>query len=118
MWWPTSTAMFDYFADNQLAAISRYASTTTSNPVMATSFGYDDVGRLESIHHLGTALGSTFEEEHAYGYDDANRLTSYANLIDGIMADYGYDDAGQLERADDSLLTDEAYSYDHNGNVI
>ena len=48
-----------------------------------------------------------------------NRLTSYANLIDGIMADYGYDDAGQLEERPLRFAPHrQAYSYDHNGNVI
>ena len=109
---------FTYNPDNQLASLARYAGTTTANPVATTDFGYDALGRTSLIHHLGIAPGSAFEQEHRYAYDDASRLTSYADLIDGIMADYGYDRRNQLVSADDSglVLPDEAYTYDNNGN--
>jgi len=73
---------------------------TTANPVASTAFGYDAAGRLNLIHHLGLAYGSTFEESHSYEYDDANRLTSDTNAIDRVMAEYGYDARRQLTSAD------------------
>jgi hypothetical protein len=109
---------FAYERDSTLASMVRYAGVTTANPVASTEFGRDAAGRLNSIHHLGLAAGSEFEEEHSYGYDDANRLTSYENLIDEVLATYGHDDRGQITSAEDSnsVLPDEAYTWDENGN--
>jgi hypothetical protein len=113
-----ATSRNTYNRDGRFASVERYAGVTTANPVASTAFGYDAAGRLNLIHHLGLAAGSEFEESHSYGYDGANRLTSYANLIDEVLATYGYDARGQITSAEDSnsVLPDEAYDYDDNGN--
>ncbi len=107
---------FAYNAANQWTSINRYASTTTANAVVETTFGYDAFGRLEAILHAG----STFLEEHHYGFDGANRISWYSDNVVGYEAAYEYDNRGQLLEVDTVSIfhSSESYEYDANGNRV
>jgi YD repeat-containing protein len=96
---------------NQITGLTRYDDLTGISSVANTSYTYDLAGRLESlIHERG---GSTLA---SYGlmYDAANRIIRSSGT-DGVQ-DYGYDSTNQLTTATHTTQTDEAYSYDANGN--
>ena len=80
---------------------------------MATShYTYDSAGRLTDLAYKngGTNLFTPYE----WSYDAMSRVTQFVSA-DGT-ADYTYDKTSQLTAADHTVLTDESYSYDKNGN--
>jgi len=106
----------DYTYDDagQWAAISRYADLAATDLVATGTYGYDLTGRLTDLTYAKT--GATLPD-YDWVFDAANRITQYDNSIDGTV-DYTNDDAGQLTGADYDYQTDEAYTYDDNGNRI
>ncbi len=106
---------FTYNKASQLSTITRYAALTATNLVAASTFGYDDRGRLQSLTHT---RGGTTLAGYGFGYDEANRLTSFTNSVHtDESATYTYDDRGQLTNVDRTgTAFDELYIYDPNGN--
>ena len=72
-----------------------------------TTYGYDDLGRLESLRQTTAATPVLYD--YSYAYDAADRLTS--ETLNGVTRTYGYDDAGQLTNDNGTV-----YSYDKAGN--
>jgi RHS repeat-associated protein len=104
---------FAYNALGQFDTITRYASLNTSELVATTAHGYDLAHRLTGITHQDNTP-ATFAG-YDYTYDAANRITSINSFIDGL-SEFDYDNRGQLTDANHATQTDEAYTYDDNGN--
>jgi RHS repeat-associated protein len=100
-----------YNAVNQIATLNRYSDLTGTSSVANTSYTYDLAGRLQTLTHQhgGNTLAS-----YGLTYDNANRIIQSSGT-DGTQ-DYGYDSTNQLTTANHTTQTDEAYSYDANGN--
>lgn len=103
---------FTYNDAGQRTDIDRYSDLTGTNRIGRTTFGYDEQGRLDDIVHLD-ALDAVMAD-YDFLYDLADQLTNSAHH--GESTTYAYDDAGQLTAANHSVQTDEAYSFDLNGN--
>jgi RHS repeat-associated protein len=104
-----------YNKDSQLASITRYAALTATSLVAASTYGYDNRGRLTSLSHK---KNSTTFAGYGFSYDDANRLTSLTNsAYANENAAFTYDDRGQLTFEDRGGYPDDRwYDYDQNGN--
>jgi RHS repeat-associated protein len=100
-----------YNAVNQIATLNRYSDLTGTSSVANTSYTYDLAGRLQTLTHQhgGNTLAS-----YGLTYDNANRIIQSSGT-DGTQ-DYSYDSTNQLTTANHTTQTDEAYSYDANGN--
>ncbi|MEH2218468.1 MAG: FG-GAP-like repeat-containing protein [Nostoc sp.] len=96
---------------SQLKNITRYADLGDTQLVAGSSYIYDNAGRLTNLTHK---RGTTNLAGYTLDYDAANRITKFTSS-DGT-SDYNYDDTNQLTGSDHSFQTDEAYSYDANGN--
>ncbi|MCP4376076.1 MAG: hypothetical protein GY794_07890, partial [bacterium] len=102
---------------------ARYADTDSDNQiddlVATSSQSYDSAGRLTDLVH---AQGATQFAGYNWTFDAAGRImqfvhTDYLNVTH--TSDYTYDDAGQLTAANhNGSQTNEAYTYDDNGNRI
>jgi RHS repeat-associated protein len=104
---------FAYNAASQFDTITRYADLAGTDLVATTTFGYETgIGRLESIAH---AKGMTTLASYNYTYDLAGRFDEIDSLLDGLTT-YSHDNRGQLTAANHATQTDEAYTYDDNGN--
>ena len=95
----------------QFSEITRYADTAGTLLVAATLFTYDDTHRLTSLEH---EQGATTLADYSWTFDASGRITAQSSP-DGSVS-YTYDDAGQLTEADWVSGTDEAFTYDENGN--
>ena len=104
---------FAYDAAGRLSTVDRYESLGTTAAVAASAYAFDDAGRLTDLDHT-TADGATTLAFYDWTYDAAGRLTQTASA-DGT-AEFSYDDTGQLLGVDNSVLTDETYTYDAAGN--
>ena len=102
---------FGYTPNGQVNIVNRYASTNTSVPLVNTNLNLNDVLRLTRVLHK---LGTTTLSDSTWTYDAAQRIRQMTSP-DGTTT-YTYDDTDQLTVADHSYQTDEAYSYDLNGN--
>jgi RHS repeat-associated protein len=100
-----------YNTVNQIATLNRYGDLTGTSSVANTSYTYDLAGRLQTLTHQhgGNTLAS-----YGLTYDNANRIIQSSGT-DGTQ-DYSYDSTNQLTTATHTTQTDEAYSYDANGN--
>ena len=103
---------FTYNARGQFSTITRYASLDTSELVVTSNYGYDNIGRLTSLDHVQS---STTLAGYDLAYDAASRITSIDSYADGL-SEFDYDNTSQLIGADHTGQTDEAYSFDENGN--
>jgi RHS repeat-associated protein len=103
-------ADFTYHDDGQFDTINRYADLAGTQLVAASSYGYDDIGRLTGLDHTYGIDESIYEWE----YDVASRIVD-VTLPDGSSV-FDYDATDQLVDATHSYQDDEAYDYDDNGN--
>jgi RHS repeat-associated protein len=100
-----------YNTVNQIATLNRYSDLTGTSSVANTSYTYDLAGRLQTLIHQH---GVTTLASYGLTYDAANRIIQSSGT-DGTQ-DYSYDSTNQLTTATHTTQTDEAYSYDANGN--
>jgi RHS repeat-associated protein len=111
----TSTASkrvnFRYDRKGQITRLNRFASSDNSVPLVVTNLDYDPTGFVSQIQH---SLGNTTLSNNTWNHDAASRVTQFTNP-DGSSA-YSYDNTDQLTATNHSYQTDEAYSYDANGN--
>ncbi|MFH5806179.1 hypothetical protein ACG2DA_19165, partial [Alienimonas sp. DA493] len=105
-------ATLGYDLDGRLTGLSRFESQDASAPVADTAAVFDAADRLTSLDH--NAPGGGALANYDWTYDADGRLTQTVSA-DGT-ADFGYDDTDQLLSAVNSVLADEAYSYDLAGN--
>ena len=97
----------------QIASINRYRDLTGTQLSIGTSYSYDSLNRLTGISHKNEA--SLTVASYNYSYDNGSRISQIGS-VDGTT-DYNYDGTNQLTGANySSSQTDEAYSYDANGN--
>jgi YD repeat-containing protein len=102
-----------YDAASFMTGMTRYQDLGGSNQVAKSDYTYDPVGRLTNLKHSHN--GNTIAD-YGWTYDGANRITKSVD-VDG-SSDYSYDKTNQLTGSDRSTQSDEAYSYDSNGNRI
>ncbi|MGE3407544.1 MAG: Calx-beta domain-containing protein [Pirellulales bacterium] len=104
-----------YNAGGQYTSISRYKDLDggNGNLVIATTYGYDTLGRLTDLDHKDntTALVAGYD----WTFDAKGRVTQFVSSVDGT-SDYTYDNTDQLIAADHDYQNDEEYEYDENGN--
>jgi RHS repeat-associated protein len=100
-----------YDGAGRLDTISRYTDTAGTEAVATSDYAYDIAGRISGLTH---ATGGTTWADYDFTWDAASRITQIVSP-DGT-ADYTYDDTNQLLTADHSVLADETYSFDLNGN--
>jgi RHS repeat-associated protein len=101
-----------YDAASQMTGLNRYRDVLGANLVASSLYTYDLASRLTSINYQ--RANNTVINSFSYTYDAANRLTIETSN-DGT-SNYSYDSTDQLTAADHSTQTDEAYTYDANGN--
>jgi RHS repeat-associated protein len=105
---------FSYNSSGQYTEIARFNDLDglTADEVATSTYGYDSLSRLTDLEYenAGVDLFTPYE----WTFDSLNRITQFVSQ-DGTT-DYDYDKTGQLTDADHSSQTDEAYSYDANGN--
>jgi RHS repeat-associated protein len=107
---------FGYNELGQFALIERFTDLGGTQVVVASSYLYDSLNRLQSLTHSNASDTVAF---YNFTYDAASRITQIAD-VDGLT-NYSYDARSQLtgaERADADLRGDEAYEYDANGNRV
>jgi RHS repeat-associated protein len=105
---------FAYNGLGQFTAIARFKDTDggSTHEVATSSFTFDTLNRLTGLAYKkgGTDLFTPY----SFSYDTLGRITSTTNQ-DGTT-DYTYDKTSQLTAANHSYQTDEAYTFDANGN--
>ncbi len=101
-----------YNAIGQFSSIARYADLAATDEVATSTFTYDTLHRLTGIDYEKNSVD--LFTPYSYSYDAMSRVTQMVNQ-DGT-SDYDYDSTSQLTDADHTYQTDEAYSYDDNGN--
>ncbi len=101
---------FTYYDDGQFDTITRFTDLAGAAGLNASTYGYDDIGRLGTLSHDNTG-GSPLTLSYSWQYDAAGRITQMTSP-DGPN-DYTYDNTDQLLTA---TLTNETYGYDDNGN--
>ena len=105
--------------DGSLGRVDRSSGPADGNSGSRTEYGYDRLGRLNSIVHLD-AQGALLHPnaELSYLLDAEGRVLSESHA--GNTATYSYDADGQLTGAihDDLAYPDESYDYDLAGNRI
>src|SRR5207247_887195 len=80
---------FSYDAAGQPQQIARYSDLAGNNPVAATDFVFDQIGRLTSMTHSG---GEEILADYDWTYDAANRVTSFSDAAHpDENAAYNYD---------------------------
>jgi RHS repeat-associated protein len=115
-------AIYEYFADGQLAKMDRHRYTTSWNLLVQSQWSHDDAGRIKDLKHFKPD-GTTLLAGYGYGWDAAGRMTSMdfsshvRNNDSEDVAAFTHDAAGQLTGADrPNTANDEGYTYDDNGN--
>ncbi|MBD2459072.1 putative Ig domain-containing protein [Nostoc sp. FACHB-87] len=103
---------YSYDSRGDRAQIQRFSDLAGTQLVGSSNFNYDALQRLTGITHSNGA-GSTLAN-YSYNYNLASFLNS--ETYKGQTTNYIYDRANQLTNADRSLLPDENYTYDANGN--
>lgn len=103
---------YSYNGRGDRTQIQRFSNLAGTQLVGSSSFNYDALQRLTGITHSNGA-GSTLAN-YSYNYNLASFLNS--ETYKGQTTNYTYDRANQLTNADRSLLPDENYTYDANGN--
>ncbi|XZE36947.1 RHS repeat-associated core domain-containing protein [Pirellulaceae bacterium SH501] len=111
---------FAYTVDGLFDSITRYKSLTggSANEVARSEYTRDDLGRITSLEHLHD---TTSIADYNFTYDAYSRITQVAaTSLVGLAGttDFTYDTTGQLTAADHTHISDEAYSYDENGNRL
>lgn len=109
---------FAYTVDGLFDSITRYKSLTggSANEVARSEYTRDDLGRITSLEHLHD---TTSIADYNFIFDAYSRITQVAaTSLVGLAGttDFTYDTTGQLTAADHTHISDEAYSYDENGN--
>lgn len=106
---------FNYNAFGQSTSVNRYANLAGTQLVAATSYTYDNLGRLNSLTHNNASKNLAF---YNFAYNPTSRISQITD-IDGIT-NYTYDQRNQLIEANHTNANnpDESYSYDANGNRI
>ncbi|WP_419193218.1 RHS repeat domain-containing protein [Kolteria novifilia] len=107
---------FAYDGIGQFTQIDRYSDLVGTTLVASSTYGYDTLGRLESLAHVNGS-GQVINT-YTYTFDALNRIDTMTS-IDGTV-DYTYDEEDQLTAADhvDAIQSDESYVYDANGNRL
>lgn len=100
-----------YDAASQMTDLNRFTDLAGLNAVANTGYTYDANGRLTNLTHK---QGNNNLAAYSYVYDAVNRITQTTS-VDGTST-FSYDATNQLTSTDHSYQTDEAYSYDANGN--
>ena len=103
---------FVYNARGDRTETHRFADLAGTQLISHSTFDYDDSARIVDIKHLN-ALNEVLVD-YDYAYDLASRLVAESHH--GNSTTYSYDPIGQLLTADHTLLPDEFYNYDLNGN--
>ncbi|XZE36949.1 RHS repeat-associated core domain-containing protein [Pirellulaceae bacterium SH501] len=109
---------FAYTVDGLFDSITRYKSLAggSANEVARSEYTRDDLGRITSLEHLHD---TTSIADYNFIFDAYSRITQVAaTSLVGLAGttDFTYDTTGQLTAADHTHISDEAYSYDENGN--
>ncbi len=104
---------FAYNALGQFTSIARYKAVAggSGNEVATSTYGYDAQARLTSLDHK---KGAANIANYAWTFDTLNRVATFASP-DGT-ATYKYDATSQLTSVDNTVLADESYVNDLNGN--
>lgn len=105
---------FGYNAALMRTSATRFSNLAGTTIIGSSAYDYDESGRIKSIVH-SWPLGQTIADYH-YTFDIANQLTGWSHH--GDTAVYTYDLTGQLIGADHTVLPDEFFNYDKNGNRI
>ena len=98
----------------QFTSIARFNSTAGggANEVATSNYAYDTQARLTGLDYQKG--GTNLFAPYAWTYDSLSRVTQSSSQ-DGT-SDFTYDATDQLTAAVHSFQTDEAFSYDANGN--
>ena len=103
---------FDYNARGDQIEIRRFADAVGAVRSGRSTFDYVASGRVVDIRHRDAV--DQVLADYDYAYDLLDRLISESHH--GNSTAYTYDLTDQLLGADHSLLPDEFYTYDANGN--
>ncbi len=113
---PNKRVNLSYNAVGQLETLQRLTGTTFNQTVVTTTYAYNDpLNRLTQIQHANVTGGTI--SSYAFNYDNGSRIRKIQNA-DGTFVNYDYANNDELKAADYSPMsrTDEAYTYDANGN--
>ena len=105
-------ADYTYNPDGSVNTLTRYSDDGLTT-VAASSYTYDQVGRLTALIHSPAAGSGTIK--YTWGYDADSRVTSMGTPDDTTNS-IGYDATSELTGVDYTYQTDESYTYDADGN--
>src|SRR6185437_15195408 len=101
---------FAYNALGDFTTIKRFGNLSGTNPVVTSTYTYNDFGLLTGITHKHN---TTILDAFTTTYDAFGRVASFTSTADG-ETDYTYDATNQLTAA--SGTQSASYSFDANGN--
>ena len=93
---------------NVTAIETGLSATVTTGDV--TTYGYDDVDRLELVDPPGPG-------DRTYSYDADGRRTGFVNELDGTWT-YGYDGLGRLVSQTDPTAGTTGYGWDEASRLV
>jgi hypothetical protein len=110
----------EYNAAGQFTTIVRYKDLDggSTNIVADTAHIYDGIGRLINLAHYHDM---TMLAEYELSYDALSRVTTLdfdSDMGNNGLSEYGYDHTSQVTTADHDYQSDEAFSFDENGNRL
>ena len=103
---------YSYNNNGDRTQINRFSNANGTQLVGSSTFEYDALQRLTEITHFNGS-GNVLAD-YEYNYNAASFLNS--ETYKGQTTNYNYDKVNQLTNADKSVLADENYTYDDNGN--
>ncbi|MEB3220007.1 MAG: putative Ig domain-containing protein [Nostocales cyanobacterium 94392] len=108
----TARVEYSYNSNGDRNQIERFSDVNGTQLVGSSTFEYDALRRLTEITHFNGS-GNVLAD-YEYNYNAASFLNS--ETYKGQTTNYTYDKTNQLTNADRSVLADENYTYDENGN--
>ncbi|PZS06280.1 MAG: hypothetical protein DLM69_00315 [Candidatus Chloroheliales bacterium] len=114
-----------YTYQSPMARLGRLQVTSAGNSLFDRSYGYDNVGNVQTI------VNNLNAEQQTYGYDPLDRLTNW-DIGNSVHEQYVYDTIGNLTSKagvayiygatnngphQAKTVGGQTYSYDNNGNL-
>lgn len=107
---------FAYNARGDRNRVDRFTDVSGVNKVGSSSYTYDAASNLTTLRHnvINSGVSTVADYNYTYNGNAASLLNFEAHH--GQTFEYDYDDSGQLTGSIRSAFSDEAFTYEANGN--